>query len=472
MTMQCLAILALAVLCLGAAPFAHADAVLSKNLMPLIDGQPHMLLGLYENPKDDATLKQVAEAGFDVVQCQPAREELDRVARLGLKAWVNLGGNLDLSRDTDTRKAALAKMVNELKDHPALLMWEIPDEALWNVWYGDRTCYLGEVELPAMIEAGKAAGKQAEVEACIDLFKRGLWKQFDARRPEVWALLGQKPAQPDVKMADWLDDVKRLGDGITAGIEYVRSLDPKHAIWLNHAPRNSIRSLKYFNRAGDMAGCDIYPVPNEGHTDFFAQTPAAVGAYTLRMREAAPGKACAMVLQGFGWRDIIPSRKQKPAEIGRRPLFQETRFMAYDAVVNGANAVLYWGTMAIEKDSQLWKDLMVVTHEIKSLNAFLATPSLRAPKIVIEETGASHDGKGAVSMLKKSGDDYLLVVANEIPSQAPFNLTGLPRKLEGKTLYRLGTSESVQVQKGGFSDGIRPYDVHVYTTDKALVTKP
>src|SRR5690606_26326563 len=129
-------------------------------------------------------------------------------------------------------------------------------------------------------------------------------------------------------------------EGMREGYSLLRTLDPKHPVWMNHAPRNQIAQLMAFNDAADIVGCDIYPVPfsaDNGHSDIGLRTIASVGAYTDRMQESAPGKPVWMVLQGFGWSDIQPERK----EFMRRPEGHETRFMAYDAIVHGARGILY-----------------------------------------------------------------------------------------------------------------------------------
>ena len=101
-----------------------------------------------------------------------------------------------------------------------------------------------------------------------------------------------------------------LTQEVARGCRVIRQLDSKHIIWQNHAPRNSVMSLRKYNQAVDAAGCDIYPVPfspTSGHSDLKDTNISSVGAYTDRMREAAPGKSIWMVLQGFGWRDLSES---------------------------------------------------------------------------------------------------------------------------------------------------------------------
>jgi hypothetical protein len=465
-----------------------AEPLVASNAMALVDGKPRFILGLYENPKEDAALKAAVAAGFNLIQCDGSKASLDRLHAHGVKAWTNLGGNLDLSTDSEARQARLLALVNSIKDHPALLVWEGPDEALWNAWYADGLEYFESSEFPAMsaaIEKARADKKPGsdlnELDRLLkhgrELFARGLWAGFDAQRAEFWKRAGKNPPRSDIKMAERSAASRRLGDGLARGIETVRQADPRHLIWLNHAPRNSIESMAYFNRAADMAGCDIYPAPaklDTGHSDLFTGWLTSVGAYTDRMRAAAPSKSCAMVLQGFGWRDLDEAAKKKPAttDVGRRPNYQESRFMAYDAVVHGANAILYWGTAYIEKDSQLWKDLLRLAGELHAIETALAAPSVEPfPTAHSDEVPGSVDGGGLRPMLKRVGEDYVLLVVNETPHGLPFEIKGLPAGLEGRTLYRLGSDEAATVKGASLRDGMLGFDVHVYATSRAFEPK-
>jgi hypothetical protein len=82
---------------------ADASQLINRERMLIVDGQPRFVLGLYENPKDDAVVKEAVEAGFNLIQCGDSVEALDRVQRTGAKGWVNLGDSLDLSRDEESR---------------------------------------------------------------------------------------------------------------------------------------------------------------------------------------------------------------------------------------------------------------------------------------------------------------------------------------------------------------------------------
>ena len=81
--------------------------------------------------------------------------------------------------------------------------------------------------------------------------------------------------------------------------------------------------------------------------------------------------------------------------------------MAYDAIVHGAHAILYWGTHAIEKDSSLWQDMMKVARELRALEpAIVAEPATVEPRARAEETYGSIDGQGPTLMLRRTGNDW------------------------------------------------------------------
>lgn len=448
--------------------------------MLMVNGQPRFILGLYENPKEDAVLKEAVAAGFNLIQCSADVAALDRAKSFGAMAWVNLGGALDLSADTANRRQQLTEMVRRVENHPALLVWEGPDEILWNNWWGTMEQIRPEIETMRT----KALGN-AELEGLSrrvrDRFERGLYAEFEKARAEFWLKAGQPSPNPGIRIDDAPARVRQSGEGITAGIQTVRALDSRHVIWLNHAPRNSLDDLRLYNRAADMVGCDIYPAPvnlTVGHSDLLDMSLTSVGAYTRRMQQAAPGKACAMVLQGFGWRDLKKAVKECEAAIGigRRPTWAESRFMAYDAIIHGANAILYWGTAymkPVEDDGtpvsgrpRLWQDLLRVARELRALEPALVAPPLKSPKVRPAATYGSIDGQGILCTVRRVDDDFVILVVNEMGDGLGFSLEGLPAKLNGRTLYRLYSSAEHQVAGRQFADGIKPHDVHVYATSR------
>ncbi len=448
-----------------------------------IDGKPGLILGLYEDPSDDARLKDAVAAGFNLIQCAADKAAVDRVAGAGARAWVNLGEDLDLSADRPAREQKLLNRVRSLKDHPALLLWEGPDEALWNCTWGPGGVIESEV-FPAMRKAAAASANPEAANRRIahawEMLNRGLTDRFETERKAFWQAVGGTDPKPGVVIGGAAERSAKVGEGLNEGIHAVHKADPKHLVWLNHAPRNSMPSLTLYGKAADAVGCDIYPIPanmGTGHSDLLDMTPASVGAYTDRMRASAPGKPCLMVLQGFAWRDLAEKAdRDKDERVGRRPNWQETRFMAYDALLHGAAGILYWGTPyafdepdggAKTLDTPLWRDLLRIARELRALEPAFVAPEVKpAPKLVVEDNPSSADQGGYVATLRQVGDDWVLIVANERIMGRAFRLTGLPVALEGRTLYRLGADEELTVQGGALRDGLRGFDVHVYATSR------
>lgn len=445
-----------------------------------IDGRPRLILGLYEMPEDDVKLKEIAESGFNLVRAPQDTAALDKIWEHGLYTWICLGRTVQLgAADADDRRR-LSKLVNRYKDHPSLLVWELPDEALWNIWWSKYYWVFGgqQRELQRHIKAAQGntpdetvAKWRSLLARADDYTHRSLWKQGEAIYDLLWSQLNTENPHPDWKMSQCPAQSIRLIEATERGCDLLRRLDPGHPIWQNHAPRNALGSLQRYNHMVDAAGCDIYPVPfnnGVGHSDLKDINLTAVGAYTDRMKAAAPGKSNWMVLQGFGWRDLQEEAQRDPdPDKGRRPNLRETRFMAYDAIVHGANAILYWGTASIEKDSALWRDLMTIVTELRALEPAIVGRAARSePMARADETYGSIDGRGPRLMLRKAGDDWVLIAVNECAQGISFDVTGLPEELEGKTFYRLYWPETQIVEAGGFHDGIRGLDVHIYATSR------
>jgi len=447
------------------------------NRWQAIDGQPRLIIGMYEQITNDALLVDLAQAGFNLVNTKDDPENLDRLHRHNLYAWVTLGGDLALPApgEDDGHRDALSARVNRVKNHPAMLVWEGPDEPLWNVWYRRLNQYWrvrdALADHLAHLEGDARVQMQRLLEQSNDLHNRGHHDQADALLASLWKRLDESAPEKTTSWTDTRQDAYALGDALTRGFQLIGQLHPNGIRWINHAPRNSLAALRHYNRAVDMAGCDIYPVPfnpPSGHSDLVDQQLSSVGAYTQRMAAAAPGKSVAMILQGFAWKDLGQEHEGGEA----RPTFQQTRFMAYDALMNGAAAVIWWGTAYIPKDSQLWHDILATAKELRALElAWTAAPIGDALQSKAEETWGSHDGQGPALRLSRVGDDYVLIASNATRHGLVFRVEGIPRDLEGRNFYRLGTDESHVVTDGMIRDGIQSFESHVYATSRRFETR-
>ncbi len=450
----------------------HAvPAMLDDDGMLLVDGRRLFILGLYENPTDDAVLREAAAAGIKLVYAAASRESLDRLGSHGVYAWLNTGSHIDLSENADARGAGLKEMVERFADHPALLVWEVPDEALWNTWYnallwrgGAEPKALAE-QIAALEDATQRDQLSADLERSRALHREGCYAASEKLAEDLWRALGQNSPHPELGLANAPHRAGRLYQGMVKGRALLGELDPVHPVWMNHAPRNQVAQLARFNEAADIVGCDIYPVPESPHvrhSDLLDRTLASVGAYTRRMQQAAPGKPVWMVLQGFGWGDIQPERPPEIREQLRRPTLAETRFMAFDAIVHGARGILYWGTAYIEKDSTCWRDLLTVVKELDDLQPVITghDVSHASVRVTIEETFGSHD-EGVTVLPKRVENEWWLIVVNErsdpLTYMARFDLLG-----QSGSFRERYTGAVVDLQDSAFRHTIPGYGVQIF----------
>ncbi|NPV46427.1 MAG: hypothetical protein HPY69_05695 [Armatimonadetes bacterium] len=253
-------------------------------------------------------------------------------------------------------------------------------------------------------------------------------------------------------------------DGLYEGYCHLRLIDQQRLIWTNHAPRNLISTLAYYNRATDASGCDIYPVPDgAGHSNLPNSTISVVGDETRKNREAVGGqKPVFMVLQGFGWGELSRGQTPRPAVI--TPTFEQSRFMAYDAIVHGANGLLYWGTHYTEKPSRFWSELRSLVSELAALHDVLAALPYRGE----DQAQLASPAKGVVLLHKQHNRRNFLFLVNETAVdttatvKAPNIYAGHVRRLFEGAELPMGPEQVLTVPLG-------PYGVAVLTDDADFV---
>lgn len=242
----------------------------------------------------------------------------------------------------------------------------------------------------------------------------------EAKRKALRELAASAGDHPALALWESVDEPAWGGTpswGLRDGYRFLRELDPRRPIWTNHAPRNAVSALAWYNQATDIAGCDVYPVPMpQKHSDLPVSTLAAVGAETDKSLASVAGeKPVFMVLQGFAW-DALPGRK---AEQAVYPTFAESRYMAYDAVVSGASGLLWWGVRYAPRPSPFWSDLKAVVSEVAAIRRVLEAPDAAPPATLVE-------GQGVRFVHRRIGADEAVMVVNRSaePVKAALRVTG------------------------------------------------
>jgi hypothetical protein len=290
------------------------------------------------------------------------------------------------------------------------------------------------------------AAKEVHLRRLVGQFKdhpgMGVWKGVD--EPE-W---GKEPIEPMVR-----------------AYRIIHELDPDHPVGVTHAPRGTVATLRPYLATGDITGADIYPVgyPPGAHSLLPNKEISMVGDFTRTMREVADGRQPVWMILQIAWSGVIP-----PGKTLRFPTFAQERFMAYQAIINGARGLIFFGghiTKAMpEEDAALgwnwtfWRRVQrPVVEEIGEDSPLY--PALVAPDAPLKVEVADAPG---VEFCVREADDalFLLACKREGPTlRARFR--GLPDWAgEGQVLYE--APRRVTAQNGELSDWFAPFDVHVY----------
>ena len=380
---------------------AHRDGYLHR------DGETLFPIGSYELPKTDAGLRAMAEAGINLVRCGN-RVDLDRAQAVGVMGWVPLG-------ITGGATESLRDQVQGLADHPALAVWEGPDEIVWNF-----TAYSG---------LAKTAG-----------FTREQW----------W---GQHPTAVAYAREQGAD----LMPKINAAIDLVREIDERQLpFWINEAGSSDVIYARQYMDAIDITGCDYYSV-RPTHNDL-----ERIGRMTDRWRLAGRGKPVWMVLQAFSWHTAKPDKYPEPAY----PSFAESRFMAWDAIVHGARGVMYWGSYLIDAPG-FRQSIYAMTAELATLGPLLVCPEQAGVGVTLIEAPADdRPVRGVRASVRTDGQDWLVVLVNEDDHRhLATEVTGLSA-LEGRDLELLYGDETVRVDRAALLTRLQAYETKVFATGR------
>jgi hypothetical protein len=377
-----------------------ANTKIASDNMISLNGKKTFIIGSYHLPKTDNPYKTLANNGFNYVRVKPDIEELDKAQNNNLSTWIYT--TIFPVDDTATSRSKLEALVGKFKNHPSLLYWEIEDE-------------------PAFT-----------------------WKSAEARiSPE---------------------QMKKAYD-------IIKSNDSIHDVITNHGPVNLVSTLKKYNNSTEAVAVDVYPIIPKGikpsyalfndglQGDLLNIYPSQVGEYVDKMRKVVDNsKPVYAVLQGFSWEMLKPI-EQRDTTMILYPSYMQLRFMAFDAIVHGANGVIYWGTKYTPQPSVFINDLYKVTRELSEMNEILASQSV-INNIEVEYCELGHSVDAGVEFIIKEFENktYLLTV-NSDKNPIKVSFKGLEQFKKVKVLKE---ERDIKVEKGVFTDEYIPFGVHIY----------
>ncbi|MBI3471750.1 MAG: hypothetical protein HY013_10365 [Candidatus Solibacter usitatus] len=390
-----------ALLVLAIAPSTEAEVFLRKA------GQAQFPIGSYELPGTDAALRAMAEAGVNLIRCRD-RRDLDRAAAVGVQGWI------PLPLHAGTAGGRLRAMIEGVQDHPALAVWEGPDEIVWNFT------------------------------ANSGLFRNGTYPARD----EWWR-------QTSLAVDYSEREAAKVMPNLRAAAALLRQMDiRKRPLWINEAARSDLKFIRQYIDSIDITGCDSYPIHAAN------RNAIAVADFTERYKRAGRGRAVWMVLQGFAWGEL--AGRDEPVTY---PAFDETRLMAWASIARGAKGILYWGMDAAPPRPAFRESLYAMTNELASLDPFLTTPEAPGVRVdLINSEGFDSPSRGVRLLCRRSGRDWLVGLVNE--DNRPHMGVVVTGLREIGRLDLLYGKETAEVVRGEFVTRMLPYEVKVFATSR------
>jgi hypothetical protein len=277
-------------------------------------------------------------------------------------------------------------------------------------------------------------------------------------------------------------------EGSRKGYQLVKREDPHHPMLVVEWPGAASR-FHLWKGIGDVFATDLYPIPRERK---YGPLPnhdiTQMRDYLQALRKAHGDRPLLLVLQAWAWEPL------KDGEHGY-PTPQESRFMAYQAVIHGAKGLHYYGQLHCTRPnsaaglSSEAKDASVNKAEFercRDLNRrfwdkhrsffqelaeasrifVLADAKPAASPVLRAELSST---RPSIEILAKQSDKavYLLTAnADSRKGAATFRLPESMRSLS--EMHVLFENRRIAVKEGTFTDDFDPYAVHVYATASSL----
>lgn len=251
--------------------------------------------------------------------------------------------------------------------------------------------------------------------------------------------------------------------------QLVKQLDPNHPLALIQAPDGvlpDLSNIKRFNSSCDIVGFDVYPIayPPGRHSQYVKTNSeiSMVGDWTKMANEISGGKKSVWMTLQFSWSGVV-----KKGKTLRFPTFAEQRFMAYQAIINGARGIMYFGgaipTAMTEADKKLgwnwryWDQVLRrVVEEIGTKSPVY--PALLAPNSKLPVTV---EGEGIEFCVREAGNDIFVIACNRSHKTEQVKFSGLG-SVTGEAPLLFEEPRSVKATSGTFTDWFGPFEVHVY----------
>jgi hypothetical protein len=244
-------------------------------------------------------------------------------------------------------------------------------------------------------------------------------------------------------------------------------LDSDHAWVTIEAPRGTSDLIRPYSAVTDIHGVDVYPVTLQ------SQAPDLhdVGRWTSTVASATPAHSVWTTLQ------VCASGSYDTSGHFVLPTLAQERYMAYDAIVNGARSLAFYGGNIPgcwnASDRQLGWNWTFWNAVLKPLLGELNASSELAPALVnaasskdlqVNDTSTQAISRGG------AGSDLWVIATRSGSGSASVTISGLPSSISTGSVYTEG--RTVAVSNGSFTDDFAQWGVHVYHFTPAAPPPP
>lgn len=252
--------------------------------------------------------------------------------------------------------------------------------------------------------------------------------------------------------------------------DLLKELDPDHPLALIQAPRGTVESLSSFIPACDITGFDVYPIgyPPGKHSQNYKTNSeiSMVGDYTKIAAQMAGGQKSVWTTLQIVWVGV--TKADKPL---RFPTFHEQRFMTYQAIINGARGVTYFGGTNPagwnEEDAKLGWNWHFWNRVLRPVVEEIGTKSPLYPALVASDPRLPiHCSAADIEFCAREvGAEIFLLACKRGPETEQISFTGFPGGMKGGNVL-FEEPRTVEMKDGTLSDWFAPFEVHVYRLAK------
>ena len=294
--------------------------------------------------------------------------------------------------------------------------------------------------------AGDAA-TEASLRSLVNEFKAHPALAFWKNKDEAW--WGDTPAA----------DLKR-------GYDVIKQEDPNHPVEQTHAPRGTLADLQPYNTAADVLAIDIYPVsvPPGKHSLLPNKEISMVGDWTKFLSDVSGGQNALWMVEQIAWSGV------NPPSLLVFPTFRQSRYMAYQAIVNGARGLMFFGgNVPAALDAQdtplgwnwsFWNTVLKrVVQEVGEFSPI--AEALVAPNSALPATISGATSPDLEFIVREAPPNLYVIACKREGATANVTFSGLPTWASvGEVMFE--SPRTVTASGGQFTDQFAPFDVHVY----------